>query len=1118
MSPCRRMLSLRWAVLVPLAVAGGVPGRAGDSSADPAPVARWSFDAGAVPTDFPTPAFRAEGVHGDGLRLTGSYRIPVALPALTNCLPAISFTAWVRPESFDRYNEIFRQECADRLLFSFQEHGAILSMGLNIGGYVECDAPIDPDDVLDGAWHHVAAVFDGVAMRVYLDSRPIGTKARRGVVSHAPGTPAFIGSMEGVGEFFQGGLDEVAVHAVALSAERVKAEWQRGAEALTRRGAACGGVGERPRTPRRPRRATVGPPMLPEPATEPLSAAAADELLVRDWLTQRGTNAVGAACRSELERAERILARVGGRLDAAAREVWRKTLDEWRARPGYDADDAAYLALRRMKRELLLADPEIDFTRILCIDNPYVHGSEEIHEVRHRNEDTATPGGRLLVLDGLRPDANVRKLAPRGAPAAFWRPDVSFDGRRALFCMKSSDEPAYHLYEVGLDPSTRLGAGPSRWRQITRGDYNDLDPIYAPDGGIVFSTSRCNHYLRCGGSKFRMFILARCDRDGRNLYFISANNEVDYLPSFLPDGRLVYTRWEYVDKEVLRIQSLWTVNPDGTGLNTFWGNQSRWPDMLLNARAIPGTTKVIFNATGHHDAYAGPLGIVVPGEGLNYPDGLYNLTPAVPWAEVGAGPADRPYKEELHAPPCYKAFYSPFPLGRDLLLVSARTGRSFGTASDPGLAWFQLYLMDYDGNMELLFKGAYNVLHAQPVRARTPPAVIPSSVRWPGRMVAADQQPEPGMLLSADVYEGSGIPRGLARSLRVLEIESQTYGDGRRSTGPEADLYRRHGAFPGYTLAGETPTSFLYDDATRRILGTVPVESDGSVHLRVPPVRALYFQLLDAKGRCLQTMRSFTHVMPGETRGCVGCHQTRGVTAGPKTCLAANRAPSEIAPPPWGDETVSFPRFVQPVLDRHCVKCHGGAEPKGGLDLAHRTEPGTLLSWPYVRLVFGRDPKNIADLPRTSVAGPIFPYHAYPNPEVRFPTEDTVVPPMTAMSHRSRLIEIATGGKHHDVRVSPAEEARLVAWVDALCPYLGLEEIVAQPDIDPADYYGQPVYEGLSYPSLMRTAPIVHKAFCQDGFDTQSDRVPKDATGRPLPSFEMKDGRRVYRIPSGARP
>ena len=855
------------------------------------------------------------------------------------------------------------------------------------------------------------------------------------------------------------------------------------------------------------------PDSLPEPPTEQLPLEVARQQIERDWVGQRGSQPAGEAAADELTRMQRILDRQAETLGKVVASNWRQQIETLRqqlANASVEESAEMYLRIRRAKRSLLLADPQIDFDGILCIDNPYVHGSEDVHEIRHRNEDTATPGGRLLVLEGLGPGAPVRKLAPRGTPAAFWRPDLSFDAKRVLFCMKSADEPAYHIYEVGIDGEN--------FRQVTQGRYNDLDPIYTPDDNMVFSTSRCNQYLRCGGSKFRMFVLARSDLQGRNIYFISANNEADYTPAMLPDGRILYTRWEYVDKEVIRIQSLWTVNPDGTGVSAFWGNQSRWPDMLINARLIPGTQKVLFSSVGHHDAYAGPIGVVEPNEGINYPDGVYNLTPHLDWAEVGAGPADQDYNADFQAPTCYMAFQTPYPLGKDLLLVSARRGKHRRTAADPELGWFNLYLMDYDGNMELLYEGSYNILHAQPIRSRPRPRVIPSSVQWPGEMVSADQRPADGYCYSSDIYEGTSIPRGIVKSLRVLEVESQTYCDGIRSTGKEANLYRQAGAFPSYNLSGETVTSFLYDEATKRILGTVPVREDGSVYFKVPPMRALYFQLLDERGRCLQTMRSFTHVMPGETRGCVGCHETRS-TAPPRTPpLYSLAQPSEIKPPAWGDETISFPRFVQPILNKRCISCHGQEKTEAEIDLTHRTEEGTLLSWSYVTLVFGKNPRSIADLPRTSIAGPIFPYHTYPNPEVLHPTQDTVVPPMTAMSYRSKLIELATSGKHYDVKVTPEEEARLVAWVDALCPFLGLEELVGLDDLPAEKYYEQAVYRGMSYPARMRTAPAIHRAFRQDRFESQRDRIPCDEQGRPLPSVAVVNGKRVYRIPQPAAP
>ena len=836
----------------------------------------------------------------------------------------------------------------------------------------------------------------------------------------------------------------------------------------------------------------------PEPATVRLDAAAAQRLVEQEWRAQRGDLTLKDVVADELVRCERILDRQGK--PTAAPE--RIQLAKWRTSP---ADDRLYTEVRRLKRGLLMGDAQVDFSQILCIDNPYVHGSESFHEVRHRNEDAATPGGRLLVLDGLGPDAAVRKLAPSGSRAAFWRPDVSSDGKKVVFCMKKEDEPAYHIYESGLD-----GSG---LRQITRGDYNDLDPVYAPDGGIIFTTTRANQFLRCGGSKFRMFVLARMDADGKNIYFISTNAEADYTPVVMPDGRLLYTRWEYVDREIVRIQSLWTVNPDGTGLNAFWGNQSRWPDLLLHARPIPGTRKVLFQAAGHHDVYAGGLGIVDQSEGMNYPDGVYNLTSRVPWGEVGRGPADKAYNPKFCAPACYRAFTTPYPVSRDLLLVSARAGAD-ALAKDPDPQPFALYLMDYDGNMELLYQGEFNILHAMPVRQRPAPPQIPSTVQWPGKMTAPDQQAKPAVFYSPDIYEGTTLPRGRVKALRILEIEPQTYCDGKRSSGAEVRSYFKQGLPPEFWMTGETAVSFVMDDTPKRILGTVPVEEDGSVNFKVPPMRSLYFQLLDERGLCLHTMRSFTHAMPGEVRGCVGCHATRSVAPPQQPSIAMRRAPSVITAPAWGDATVGFPRFVQPVLDKHCVSCHGGQTPKGGLDLTHRTEKGTLLSWPYVKLVYGNKPgKTMEEMKKTSIAGPIFPYAVYPNPEVKFPTQDTVVPPMTAMSYRSPLVEIVSSGKHHKVKVSPAEEAMIIAWVDALCLYMGTEEILLQPDIDPQQYYADPSNKRFTYPPRMRTMPAVHRAFQQDDFQTQDDRLPRAADGTVLPSIYYEGNKLMYRIP-----
>ena len=567
-----------------------------------------------------------------------------------------------------------------------------------------------------------------------------------------------------------------------------------------------------------------GPAEFPEPPTKALTKDSALHLILNEWQIQRGPKPFKEAVQEEIKRTVRILQRQQDQnspLTPGRKELQAQldTLKQTLLNPDTTDFEALYLKIRNLKRKLLLSDPQIDFKSILCIDNPYVHGSEALHEIRHRTENCATPGGRLLVLDGLGPDAEIRKLTDQPERAAFWRPDLSFDGTKVLYCMKSEGQSAYHIYETNLDGTET--------RQITKGDYNDLDPIYTPDGNIVFSTSRCNQFLRCGDSKFRMFILARCNMQGKDIYFISANNEADFTPTLLPDGRILYTRWEYVDKEVNRLQSLWTVNPDGTAANTYWGNQSRWPDMLMNAHPIPETQKVLFQAPGHHNCYDGPIGVVDQSQGMNYPDGVYTLTPHIPWAEVGKGPQDKTYNAECQAPTCYQAFQTPFPISKELFLVSARLGESPVLQRDPAPGWFNLYLMDYDGNMELLYTGSYNILHAQPVRPRKWPGTIPSSVRWPGKMLTVDQQAESGTVYSSDIYEGTSIPRGMVKSLRVLEIGATTFGDcaGFRSTVRETEPYRKKGALPTpkWQVPGSPAISFVYDEGVKRILGTVPV-------------------------------------------------------------------------------------------------------------------------------------------------------------------------------------------------------------------------------------------------------------------------------------------------------
>ena len=684
-----------------------------------------------------------------------------------------------------------------------------------------------------------------------------------------------------------------------------------------------------------------------------------------------------------------------------------------------------YFAVRRVKRRIAMKNPVLNFTGLLVVDQPMPRGPvNPEHEAIHRMGISAVPGGRLLVLDGLHPGGAVRKLAPE-KPGSFWRPDLSFDARRVLFCFKPHDEKSFHLYEIHLD-----GTG---LRKLTDSEYDDVDPIYLPDGHILFTTTRANSYVRCGPFIYS-YTLARCNADGSDVYLISCNGEPDFVPSLLADGRVIYSRWEYTDKPLWRMQSLWTANPDGTGVAVFWGNQSIWPDHQSQPMQIPGSGRVMFCGVGHHDWWSGSVGIIDPARGFNFPNGLTKVTRDLPWPESGNGPVDPPESPRYHASGRFTGYTAAVPLSEADFLVCARgAGRRF-----------RLYLMDVDGNRELIYEGAHNVLQAVPVRRRRKPPALADRVAWPG--TGKDRKPlEPATFYSADVCQGVGdLPRRAVKYLRVLQQDHKTYSTWEKT-------YRNSGP----------AVSIVQEEAVKRILGVVPVHEDGSVYFRVPPGRSLYFQLLDKDYRCLQTMRSFAGLMPGERRGCLGCHEMHSTTPVQSRGLAFRHGPRDLTPPPWGTETIGYERFVQPVLDKHCGRCHQGkGKGRKKLDLTLRPGHGPFKE-PYLTLVgaagWGGPARNG---PGCGIAAAI--------PVESRGTYKTIRP-MSYLSFKSKLIARAMSGRHHRVKVDPVGLRRLIAWVDACCPFRGEPEIRA---LDDPDFPG---IERLPIRPRVKTAPIIER-------------------------------------------
>jgi hypothetical protein len=747
----------------------------------------WSFDeagggdtlrdsAGSPPRDIQAQVPRCPAVHGLALDLTGTPQLSTAPLVAEPRMGGITFSTWVKPTDLSGYRELYRQESDERILFSFQGSGTILSLGLNINGYIECDATLDPAQVLDGAWHHAAATFDGQMMRVYLDGAEIGQLERAGEIAVNNAARAFVASSSGTSEHFQGGLDDLRIYGRALSAQEIRQVYDIGLQSLslrlaklmasasevyqpqatfaatlveTRRALAkrdtepldrelaglllarlkadfprdysdfaqatgstplqylsavnpqelAATVGKlvelmleyAPLTDEQKRRLTdkekanwdearriavdyeqlraageqaqdspgwidimlaagrrvqlrpfvsepVAPYRRPEtPETRDLTADEAREALHRDWLYQVGGHPSRERILDEVRWTRELAARLFAQgADAARIQEQLATLERLQQTAAQLPQPTAevYFQVREVKRRLMFLNPAVDFQQVLFVDMPFPDGGEWPHETRHRLGYMAVPGARLLVLESLSPDGHLRQLMPQPPlHGSFWRPDLSWDAQHVLFCFKPHNEKSFHLYEIGLD-----GSG---LRQLTDGPYDDLDPIYLPDDKhIMFSTSRGHTYVRCMPPT-NAFVLARCKRDGSNIYLLSQNNEPDYLPSVLDDGRVIYTRWEYTDKPLWRAQKLWTVNPDGTHVITMWGNQSVWPDLLKDARQIPGSRRIMFTGSAHHNWFAGSVGIIDPARGFNFPEGITKITADVEWPESGNGPTRR---------------------------------------------------------------------------------------------------------------------------------------------------------------------------------------------------------------------------------------------------------------------------------------------------------------------------------------------------------------------------------------------------------------------------------------------------------------------------------------------
>ena len=672
-----------------------------------------------------------------------------------------------------------------------------------------------------------------------------------------------------------------------------------------------------------------------------------------------------------------------------------------------------FLEARRMQRELALRTPLLQgFEALLFtkrVPASFNHMSDQYYGWWSK------PGGGIFLLRGFTSGSPTEQCLTTSftQPGSFLRPTLSYDARKVLFAWcrhypelaaepnkldktKVPEDAFYHLFEMNLDGSDV--------RQLTHGKYDDFDGRYLPDGRIVFLSTRRGQalqvgresasrtvtrpdlpdsYVRCGGGPERpvaVYTLHTMNTDGADLTAISPFEMFEWTPEVAEDGSIIYSRWDYVDRDNMPYMGLWSIGPDGANARIVYGNFAKAPHCAFEAKPVPGSHKIVFTASAHHAQTMGSLVLLDPSVGSEGTEPLTRLTPEVPFPEIEGWPRS--------------SYANPWPFNERHLLVA--WGCEGARVPGPS-GWDRWHAVQRppDGTALYLYDAAAQsreLLWADPeiacgdpipVRARPRPPVLASQL--------AEADPKSGSFLLTDVYRGlTGVERGAVKALRLVAVPAKTH--------PTMN-------FPVLGI--------MRDDPGKCVLGTVPVEADGSAHFLAPAGVTLFFQALDERGLALQTMRSATHVQPGQTLGCIGCHESREQAPPTQPALASTQAPSRLTPGPDGSWPLRFDQLIQPFLDARCVSCH---QPQATNAVAAKFDLTPAKAYETL-IAFGKP--SLQDVVRNGYS------RGYSIPG-------------EGLARQSALLALLDAPKpHYDITLTAEDRERLATWMDTYAQRLG---------------------------------------------------------------------------------
>ncbi len=711
-----------------------------------------------------------------------------------------------------------------------------------------------------------------------------------------------------------------------------------------------------------------------------------------------------------------------------------------------EARRGLYAAACRVRRQIALANPLLSFDKLVFIKR---HRSLYDHMCDQFYGMAARPGGGLFVLsDPFGPSPRLRDVLAdsvvqsgrlkgqklSGGPnrpvnlsfdgmgnlngdesvgGSFLSPDLSPDGKQILFAYvecrgdrrhRHHTDPSqghwaegrcYHIFKVNVDGSGLV--------QLTDGTWNDFDPCWLPNGRIAFISERRGGYLRCG-RVCPIYTLYDMAADGRDITCLSFHETNEWHPSVTNDGRIIYTRWDYVDRHGCTAHFPWITTLDGRDSRALHGNfapRPLRPDMELNVRAVPSSPKYVATAAPHHGQAFGSLVLVDPRvEDDDAMAPVKRITPDVAFPESQGGA---------------QVYGTAWPLSEDYYLcvydAMMKPGAGVqGSTYRPGN--YGIYLVDAFGNKELVYRDPeIACLSPIPLRPRPQVPLAPEFAKRgpetnPAARPAADPAGNPagiaeGTIAVMNVYDGlKSWPAGTRiASLRVLQLLPMAVPSG----APPHETALREAS------AGDSVVPVRY------VLGTVPVEEDGSAHFAVPANKEIFFQALDQRGLAVQSMRSATYLHEGERLTCQGCHERKHRAPRPLDSLptALRRPPSRLVPDVDGSNPFSYPRLVQPVLDRHCVQCHA--------DRAVDKKAPNLARDPIQRHWYASYVSLVSN----------FGFHSY--------GDGYRTTPGRFGARASKLYEILQKG-HYDVKLPPEDLHRLTLWLDCCSMFYGVYE------------------------------------------------------------------------------